>query len=189
VATERLAIELLGAFRVAVESRAIDEREWTLRKVKSLVKLLALAPHHRLHREHIMDRLWPDMGPEDGSNNWPRTVSTVSGRRTKRTPRWLLALCLAGLLLTETIARAHIAAASRLVCAPQLSAAQHGPLPPSPTHRHVASGVPHVPCRPGRSAGRGATGCFSPPRVWFHAPTRARAPPHQAPLLSSHSTI
>ena len=28
------------------------------------MKLLALAPRHRLHREHIIDRLWPDMGPE-----------------------------------------------------------------------------------------------------------------------------
>jgi DNA-binding SARP family transcriptional activator len=33
------------------------------------VKLLALAPRHRLHREHVMDRLWPDMDPEDGANN------------------------------------------------------------------------------------------------------------------------
>src|SRR4051794_14787322 len=68
-APQRLAIQLLGDFRVTVGSRAIDEREWRLRKARSLVKLLALAPRHRLHREHIMDRLWPDMGPEDGANN------------------------------------------------------------------------------------------------------------------------
>src|SRR2546423_5815922 len=66
---QRLAIQLLGDFRVTVGSRAIDEREWRLRKARSLVKLLALAPRHRLHREHIMDRLWPDMGPDDGANN------------------------------------------------------------------------------------------------------------------------
>jgi DNA-binding SARP family transcriptional activator len=52
-----------------VGSRTIDEREWTSRRARSLVKLLALAPRHRLHREHIIDRLWPDMGPEDGANN------------------------------------------------------------------------------------------------------------------------
>jgi DNA-binding SARP family transcriptional activator len=52
-----------------VGPRTIAEREWTLRKAKSLVKLLALAPHHRLHREHIIDRLWPDRGPKDGANN------------------------------------------------------------------------------------------------------------------------
>ena len=66
---QRLTIQLLGDFRVSVGSRAIHEREWTLRKVKSLVKLLALAPHHRLHREHIIDRLWPDIGSEGGANN------------------------------------------------------------------------------------------------------------------------
>ena len=70
----RLAIQLLGDFRVSVGSRTIDEREWTLRKAKSLVKLLALAPRHRLHREHIIDRLWPDMGPEDGANNLHRVL-------------------------------------------------------------------------------------------------------------------
>ena len=73
-ASQRLAIQLLGDFRVSVGSRAIAEREWTLRKAKSLVKLLALAPHHRLHREHVIDRLWPDLGPEDGANNLHRVL-------------------------------------------------------------------------------------------------------------------
>jgi DNA-binding SARP family transcriptional activator len=68
-ALERLSIQLLGDFCVTVGSRAIDEREWTSRRARSLVKLLALAPRHRLHREHVMDRLWPDMGPDDGANN------------------------------------------------------------------------------------------------------------------------
>jgi DNA-binding SARP family transcriptional activator len=61
VGTKRLAIYLLGEFRMSVGPQAIAEREWTLRRAKSLVKLLALAPHHRLHREHLMDRLWLDM--------------------------------------------------------------------------------------------------------------------------------
>jgi DNA-binding SARP family transcriptional activator len=52
----------------------IEEREWKVRKVKSLVKLLALAPHHRLHREHVIDRLWPHMGPDDGANNLHRVL-------------------------------------------------------------------------------------------------------------------
>ena len=73
-ASQRLAIQLLGDFRVSVGSRTIAEREWTLRKAKSLVKLLALAPRHRLHREHVIDRLWPDLGPEDGANNLHRVL-------------------------------------------------------------------------------------------------------------------
>src|SRR5436305_852716 len=68
-APHRLAIQLLGDFGVTVGARAIGERDWTSRKARSLVKLLALAPRHRLHREHIMDRLWPDMDPQDAANN------------------------------------------------------------------------------------------------------------------------
>jgi DNA-binding SARP family transcriptional activator len=68
-ALKRLSIQLLGDFCVSVGSRTIDEREWTLRKAKSLLKLLALAPRHRLYREHVIDRLWPDMGSVDGANN------------------------------------------------------------------------------------------------------------------------
>jgi DNA-binding SARP family transcriptional activator len=77
VATEGLAIQLLGEFRVSVGARAIDEREWTSRKVKSLMKLLALAPHHRLRREHVIDRLWPDMSSEDGANKLHRALYTA----------------------------------------------------------------------------------------------------------------
>jgi hypothetical protein len=36
VTDDRLAIQLLGDFRVSVGPRAITEREWTLRKAKSL---------------------------------------------------------------------------------------------------------------------------------------------------------
>jgi DNA-binding SARP family transcriptional activator len=38
------------------------------------VKLLALTPRHRLHCEHVMDRLWPDLGPEDGANSLHRAL-------------------------------------------------------------------------------------------------------------------
>ena len=75
--TERLAIQLLGEFRVSVGSRAIDERQWTSRQAKRLVKLLALAPHHRLHRERVIDRLWPDLDPEDGANNLHKLLYTA----------------------------------------------------------------------------------------------------------------
>jgi DNA-binding SARP family transcriptional activator len=37
------------------------EGAWRLRKSASVVKLLALAPGHRLHRDQLLDRLWPDL--------------------------------------------------------------------------------------------------------------------------------
>jgi DNA-binding SARP family transcriptional activator len=74
VVTEGLVIQLLGAFRVSVGARAIDERQWTSRRARSLVRLLALASHHRLYREQVINRLWPHMDPEDGANNLHKTL-------------------------------------------------------------------------------------------------------------------
>jgi DNA-binding SARP family transcriptional activator len=57
-----MRIWLLGGFKVSVETRNIEEDAWRLRKAANLVKLLALAPGHRLHGEQIMDALWPGLG-------------------------------------------------------------------------------------------------------------------------------
>ena len=62
-------VRLLGGFSVWIGSRAMPEGAWRLRKAKSLVKLLALAPGHALHREQIMDLLWPELGKRAASNN------------------------------------------------------------------------------------------------------------------------
>src|SRR5262249_58295054 len=58
-----LRIHLLGGFRVWVGARPIEERDWRLRKAASLLKLLALAPGHTLHREQLVEWLWPDHEP------------------------------------------------------------------------------------------------------------------------------
>src|SRR5215204_2749501 len=66
---EPVRVWLLGGFRVSVGSRSIGEEEWRLRKAGSLVKLLALSPGHRLHREQAMELLWPDLDPKAALNN------------------------------------------------------------------------------------------------------------------------
>jgi DNA-binding SARP family transcriptional activator len=69
-ALEAVRIWLLGGFRISVgSSRSIGEEEWRLRKAASLIKLLALAPAHRLHREQAMDLLWPELDSEAAANN------------------------------------------------------------------------------------------------------------------------
>jgi predicted ATPase/DNA-binding SARP family transcriptional activator/DNA-binding CsgD family transcriptional regulator len=65
---------LLGGFSVWVGSRAVSEGEWHLRKAKSLLKLLALAPGHRLHREQMMELLWPHLDRRAASNNLRRAL-------------------------------------------------------------------------------------------------------------------
>jgi predicted ATPase/DNA-binding SARP family transcriptional activator/DNA-binding CsgD family transcriptional regulator len=71
---QTIRIWLLGGFRVSVGSRIIEEDAWRRRKAAALLKLLALAPAHRLHRERIVDALWPAMDAKAGSNNLRRTL-------------------------------------------------------------------------------------------------------------------
>lgn len=63
-AQTRVDITLLGGFRVTIDGTATPTRGWSRRSAAALVKILALAPGHRLHREKVMDILWPDEGPE-----------------------------------------------------------------------------------------------------------------------------
>jgi DNA-binding SARP family transcriptional activator len=79
-APEVVRVWLLGGFRVSVGSRTIDEGAWRLRKATALVKLVALAPGYRLHREQAMEALWPDLGLRAASNNLRQTVYVA--RRT-----------------------------------------------------------------------------------------------------------
>ena len=73
-------IGLLGGFRVWVGPRLIEEGRWRLRRARSLIKLLTLAPGHRLHREQVMETLWPDLGMRKASNNLHQILYAV--RRT-----------------------------------------------------------------------------------------------------------
>jgi predicted ATPase/DNA-binding SARP family transcriptional activator/DNA-binding CsgD family transcriptional regulator len=66
---DAVRVVLLGGFRVSVGARTIEEDAWRLRKAAGLVKLLALAPGHRLHRERAMELLWPDLDPKAAANN------------------------------------------------------------------------------------------------------------------------
>jgi len=69
-----LRIELLGGFSVASRGRAIPEEVWQRRKTAALFKLLALAPRHRLHREQVMDALWPELPPAAAAANLRKAV-------------------------------------------------------------------------------------------------------------------
>jgi len=71
---ETLRVWLLGGFRVSVGSRTITDGQWHLRKAAALVKLLALSPGHRLHREQVMEILWPNSDKRTASNNLRRVL-------------------------------------------------------------------------------------------------------------------
>src|SRR5215213_77325 len=67
-------IRLLGGFSVWVGEGKVDESAWRFRKAASLIKLLALAPSPRMHRERAMDLLWPESGKKAASNNLRQTL-------------------------------------------------------------------------------------------------------------------
>src|SRR5919107_3960070 len=71
---ETLRIKLLGGFSVSVGSRTIQQNAWRLRKSAALLKVLALAPRYRLHREQVIDALWPDSGKKAASNSLRKTL-------------------------------------------------------------------------------------------------------------------
>jgi predicted ATPase len=69
-----VSVSLLGGFGAAVDGVPVPERTWRLKKARELVKLLALAPGHRLHREQAMDVLWRDLAPAAAANNLHQAV-------------------------------------------------------------------------------------------------------------------
>jgi DNA-binding SARP family transcriptional activator len=87
-----LRIYLLGGLRIAARSGAIGEAGWRLRKARSLVELLALAPGHRLHRDLVTDLLWPDLDPPAARNNLKQALWVA--RRKLAAPPLGAARCL-----------------------------------------------------------------------------------------------
>ncbi len=57
-------IRLLGGFEVTVDDVAVMPEQWARRQAASLVKILALAPGRRLHREQVIEALWPGTSVE-----------------------------------------------------------------------------------------------------------------------------
>src|SRR5262249_30396346 len=70
----QVTIRLLGGFGAASGGKEVPDGAWRLRKGRELVKLLALARGHRLHREQLMDALWPELDPSAAANNLNQTV-------------------------------------------------------------------------------------------------------------------
>ena len=64
-----VTVQLLGAFDVRVAGRAVPTEAWQHRRALELVELLALSPQHRLHREQVIELLWPTLSPEAGAAN------------------------------------------------------------------------------------------------------------------------
>jgi DNA-binding SARP family transcriptional activator len=65
---------MLGGFRAEVGGVAVADETWRRSRARRLVALLALSPAHRLHREQVMDALWPDLEPHAAAANLRKAV-------------------------------------------------------------------------------------------------------------------
>ena len=84
----RMDITLLGGFDVVVDGRQVPPAQWRRRQAAALVKLLALAPGRSLHRERVIDALWPDLDLDEAA---PRLHKAAHyARRSLGDPRSLV---------------------------------------------------------------------------------------------------
>jgi len=122
--SELIHLRLLGGFQVSVGTeRIVGENDWRLRKAAGLVKLLALAPNHRMHRERMMDLLWPELDLRPAANNLRYALykarQILEPARVTAASRYLqlrgdvLALCPSGKLWVDVEAFEEAAAAAR----------------------------------------------------------------------------
>ena len=71
---DALRIRLLGAFSISVGDSPVPDGVWRLRKGKSVVKMLALAPARRMHRERVAELLWPEHDAAAAANNLHQAI-------------------------------------------------------------------------------------------------------------------
>jgi DNA-binding SARP family transcriptional activator len=66
---EHVDVTLLGRFEVRVDGQSVAPDAWKQGRARDLVKILALAPGHRLPRERALDDLWPQLEPGAAMSN------------------------------------------------------------------------------------------------------------------------
>jgi DNA-binding SARP family transcriptional activator len=69
-----LRLSLLGGFRAEVNGQVVPEAAWGRPSARTLVKLLAVTPGHRLHRDQALEALWPELAPDSALNGFRKAL-------------------------------------------------------------------------------------------------------------------
>jgi predicted ATPase/DNA-binding SARP family transcriptional activator len=72
-----LRLRLLGGFGAWLGAAEVPEAAYRRPKARSLLKLIALEPDGRLHRDLAMEALWPHLPPEGAANQLHNALSQV----------------------------------------------------------------------------------------------------------------
>jgi DNA-binding SARP family transcriptional activator len=73
-AVPQLRVAVLGGFRVERGGTGAAVSGWQRRTAKTLTKLLATCPRHALHREQVLDILWPDVEVKSAVNSFGKAL-------------------------------------------------------------------------------------------------------------------
>ena len=82
-----LRVKLLGGFCVERADIGQAVSDWQRSSAKTMTKLLAVEPGHALHREQIMDILWPGVDAESASNSFRKALHAARRALEPRLPR------------------------------------------------------------------------------------------------------
>jgi len=65
---------MLGGFAVEYRGTRVPQTAWKRKRPVELLTTLSLAQGHLLHREELIDKIWPDKDLDAGANNLYRTL-------------------------------------------------------------------------------------------------------------------
>jgi predicted ATPase/DNA-binding SARP family transcriptional activator len=117
-----LGISLLGAFSITVGGHPVPDDAWRLRKAKTLIKLLALAPERRLHADRATELLWAGREQASARNNLHQAIfaarraldsAGVEGRNHLELHEDVIALCPDDPVRIDVLAFEQAAASAR----------------------------------------------------------------------------
>jgi DNA-binding SARP family transcriptional activator len=72
-----VAITSLGAFGVSIDGRAVPADAWQSRIARDVLAMLVANRGRPIHREVLLERIWPDDDPAKSSNRLSVAVSTI----------------------------------------------------------------------------------------------------------------
>jgi DNA-binding SARP family transcriptional activator len=82
-----LRVSLMGGFRVERADAGQAISDWQRRSAKTLFKLLAVRPAHALHREQVLDVLWPGVQPQSALNSFGKALHAARHALEPELPR------------------------------------------------------------------------------------------------------
>lgn len=83
----QVSVRLLGGFRAERAGGDGPAIRWQRRSARSLVKLLAAVPEHALHREQVLDILWPGAGMQPALNSLGKALHAARRAFEPELPR------------------------------------------------------------------------------------------------------